>query len=84
MPSDDTLSHDQRRSRRPPTDRKLRRSHNRVIAGVAAGFAEYIDAKPNLMRWIFGVVTVVTSGFFVLVYLLLWLILPKPPDEPAS
>jgi phage shock protein C len=55
-----------------------------MIAGVAAGFAEFIDANPTVVRWVFGVVTVLTSGFFVLIYALLWLILPKPPDEPVS
>lgn len=82
--ANDGLPHDQRRSRRPPTDRQLRRSRNQVLGGVAAGFAEYLDSSPTLMRWLFALVAVITSGFFALVYLLLWLMLPKPPDESAS
>lgn len=83
-PKTDPLHHEQRRSRRPQTNHHLSKSHNRMIAGVAGGFAEFIDANPTVIRWVFGVVTVLTSGFFVLIYALLWLILPKPPDEPVS
>lgn len=72
----DGLLHDQRRARRPDTTKKLTRSSNKVIAGIAGGVASYIDANPRTVRLVFVVVLILTSGFFVLPYLLLWLLLP--------
>jgi phage shock protein C len=73
----DGLLHDQRRARRPDTTKKLTRSSTKVIAGIAGGVASYIDANPRNVRIVFVVTLVLTSGFFVLPYLLLWLLLPE-------
>jgi phage shock protein C len=73
----DGLTHSQRRARRPNTDKTLTRSRDKVIAGVAGGVAEYIDANPRNVRIVFVIVLILTSGFFVFPYLLLWWLLPK-------
>jgi phage shock protein C len=73
----DGLLHDQRRARRPDTTKKLTRSSNKVIAGIAGGVASYIDANPRNVRIVFVIALVLTSGFFVLPYLFLWLLLPS-------
>ena len=77
----DKLPHDQSRARRPPTSARLQRSRNRVVAGVAGGLAEYINAEPTAVRWVFGVVVVLSGGVFLIAYGLLWLLLPAPPEE---
>ena len=62
----------------PPRSRPLRRSRrHRLIAGVCGGLAERLDCPPWLVRVIFvvGSVIPVVPGFVV--YLVLWLTLPK-------
>ena len=79
----DSLPHDHRRARRPQTERRLRRSRNAVLAGVAAGIAEFVDAQVGAVRWIFALSVPLTIGLSVVVYLLLWLLLPRsPPERP--
>ncbi len=48
-----------------------------MIAGVAAGLAHYVGMDVTLMRLIFVVLLFVTHGSFILLYFLLWLIVPK-------
>lgn len=58
-------------------EKKLYRSKkNRVIAGIAGGLGEYFDIDPVLVRVVFLGVTVL-GGAGVLVYLLMWLIIPS-------
>ena len=81
----DRLPHDQRRARRPNTDKKLTRSRQRVLGGVAGGVAEYLNANPTAMRWGFGVVLIFSGGIFAIAYGLLWLLLPSPkPTSPGG
>lgn len=70
----------------PPTrpERRLHRStENRLIFGVAGGLAEYFDVDPNLVRVGFVVLTILSWGTGILLYLLLALILP-PREQPVT
>lgn len=81
-PASDTLPHQQRRARRPKTDKRLRRSTDtRRVAGVLGGLAEYVDADPFIVRALFVMATALSGGVVALGYPLLWLLLPA---EPAS
>ena len=76
-PPSDTLPHQQRRARRPKTDKRLRRStHTRRVAGVLGGLAEFVDADPFVVRTLFVIATVLSGGIVALGYPLLWLLLP--------
>jgi len=76
----DGLLHDQRRARRPDTVVSLRRSEEaRVLAGVCAGIAAYVDASPGLVRAIFALSLVPSIGVTGLAYLVLWWLLPAAP-----
>ena len=58
--------------------KRLTRSNDRVIAGVIAGFAEYFDIDPVLLRVIFVVVSILSTGFpGLLVYLICWIFIPR-------
>ena len=58
--------------------RKLYRSRNDSrIAGVCGGLGEYLDIDPTLIRLIF-VLLALTGGHGVLLYIILWLIVPYP------
>ncbi len=48
-----------------------------MIGGVAAGFAHYLGIDVTLMRILFLILLFVTQGSFLLIYLLLWIIIPK-------
>jgi phage shock protein C len=64
--------------------RRLRRSHDRMIGGVAAGIAEYVDVDPTLVRLFFVLLLILGAGFtWLVVYLVLWLVMPAPAPESA-
>ncbi len=55
----------------------IRRSeNNRVLGGVCGGLGEYFNIDPNIIRLIFILLTVF-GGSGVLVYIILWIILPS-------
>lgn len=59
----------------PKTKRIFRDPDNRQLGGVAAGIAAYLGIDPVIVRalWIIAVLT----GFGVLAYLILWIIIPE-------
>ena len=57
--------------------KKLSRSEkNKVVGGVAGGLGEYFDIDPTVIRLIFVLITF-AGGSGVLIYLILWLIIPS-------
>jgi phage shock protein PspC (stress-responsive transcriptional regulator) len=59
-------------------ERKARRSvTDRVLAGVCGGLARELGVDANLLRVLFVLFAGLTSGFFLLVYLLLVLVMPE-------
>jgi phage shock protein PspC (stress-responsive transcriptional regulator) len=59
-----------------------------MLGGVAAGFAEYLDVDPVLVRLGFVLLAFV-NGLGVLFYLVCWLLMPRrdavvPPPVPTS
>lgn len=61
------------------TRKQLRRSRsNRMVAGVVGGLAEYWSVDPTLARVVYVVASILSAAFpGLLVYLLLWLIIPE-------
>ena len=53
--------------------KRLTRSNNKMIGGVCAGLAEYLDIDPTIVR----IVWVLMVLFAILLYIILWLIMPK-------
>lgn len=56
--------------------KKLTRSNNGMIGGVCAGIAEYMNLDPTIVR-IVWILMVFFAGFGVLLYFILWLVIPK-------
>ncbi len=55
---------------------ELHRSfNNRIIAGVCSGLAESMNVDPIITRFLFGI-SIFWGGAGILVYLLLWILLP--------
>lgn len=63
-------------------EKKLTRSANKVLAGVCGGIAEYFDVDPTLVRAIYAILAIFTTGFpGLLLYLILMLIMPAAPAQ---
>ena len=60
----------------PPTDQRFYRGSNRLIAGVCSGLAEGFHVDPMWVRLAF-VLLAVLQGIGVLLYIVLWLVMPE-------
>ena len=58
--------------------RRLYRSHNQIIGGVAAGLAEYLGIDPTIVRIAWALLGI-AWGTGVLLYLICWLVIPLEP-----
>lgn len=58
---------------------KLHRSqNNRMIAGVMGGIAEYVGWSPIWVRVLFFIVSTLSAAVpGILIYIILWIIMPK-------
>ena len=57
----------------------LTRSSNRMIAGVCGGLAEYLGWSATTVRIAYVFVSIISAAFpGIVVYLLLWVLMPKP------
>ena len=52
-------------------------SNNRMLAGVCGGLAEWLGWDPTLVRILYAILTVFTAFSGLIVYLLLWIIMPR-------
>jgi len=60
----------------PGAHRMYRDPDNRIIGGVCSGMAAYWDLEPWLIRIIF-IILVMAGGLGILVYLILYIVLPE-------
>lgn len=59
--------------------KKLKRSNDKMIAGVCAGIAEYFGWDPTVVRLAYFLISVLFAGFpGLLAYLILWIVMPAP------
>lgn len=64
------------------TPRLMRSRSDRMIGGVAAGVARYLNTDPAIVRLLF--VLLAFSGPGLLIYPLLWLVMPREPAAPGQ
>jgi phage shock protein C len=61
----------------------LHRSRDdRMLAGVAGGVAETLDADPSLVRVAWALLAILTGGIAILVYIVMAIVVPEGPVEP--
>lgn len=59
----------------------MRSRRNKMIAGVCGGIAEWLGWDPTLVRILYIVVSIVSVAFpGILVYVVLWIVMPKAPE----
>ncbi len=61
---------------RDASKRLYRDTENQMIAGVAAGIANYFAIDPTIIRLLF-VATILFGGAGVLIYIVLWMVVPE-------
>lgn len=57
--------------------KRLLRSNDRVLGGVCGGIAEYLDIDPTVVRVAYTVLTLFTVFCGILLYPVLWIIIPE-------
>jgi phage shock protein PspC (stress-responsive transcriptional regulator) len=56
----------------------LRRSRNAILGGVCGGIAEWLGWDPTVVRVLYVLVSIFSAAFpGILVYLILWIVMPK-------
>jgi phage shock protein C len=63
-------------------DRLYRSRRVRVFGGVAGGLAHYFNIDPIIIRILFIAFTIL-HGFGLLIYIVLWIVVPEEPFELA-
>jgi len=63
-------------------ERRLYRSRTeKMIAGVCGGVAEYFNTDPTVVRLLWVLITAL-GGAGVLLYIILWIVMPLAPPPP--
>ena len=64
--------------KQPRHPKKLyRNSNDRVVSGVASGLAAYFDIDPAVTRILFIILTLISFGWGILIYLVMLIIMPE-------
>ena len=63
--------------------RRLTRSRDRQLAGVAGGMAEYLDIDPTVVRILWIIVGIASGGLAIVAYIILALVMPQAPYATA-
>ena len=65
-------------------DRLYRSPDDRMIAGVAGGVAERLDADPSIIRIVWAVLIFLTGGLALLVYIVMAIVVPERPADAQT
>lgn len=60
-------------------DRLYRSRDDRMLAGVAAGVADALDADPSLVRIVWALLAIFTGGIAFVVYIVMAIVVPEAP-----
>ena len=58
-----------------------RSKKERILGGVCAGLGEHLDVDPTVIRLIWAVVTALSLGTGIIVYIIAWIIIPEPRQD---
>jgi len=65
-------------------NRRLTRSRDAMVGGVAAGVANWIGADPALVRIAWALLVPLTAGAALLAYIVAWIVVPEEPRVAAG
>ena len=52
-----------------------------MLGGVCGGLGKHLDVDPTIIRVIWAVVTLLTIGTGILVYVIAWVLIPEEPAD---
>lgn len=59
---------------------KLYRSRKKMLGGVLAGFADYINADVSIIRIAYVLISIISAAFpGLLFYIICWAVIPEKP-----
>ena len=64
--------------------RLYRSRKDRMLGGVCAGLGEHLDVDPTVIRLVWVVLTAISMGTGILVYILAWIIIPEEDTAGAT
>lgn len=69
-----------------PANPLVRSRTDRIVAGVCGGLAHWLGWSPTVVRLLYVVLSILSAAFpGILVYLLLWLVMPADDrSEPVG
>ena len=56
--------------------RLYRDKSDKILGGVCSGIANYMNVDPAIIRLLFAIITFGGFGFGILIYILMWIIIP--------
>lgn len=55
-----------------------------IIAGVCGGIAEWLGWSPTWVRFLYVLISILSVAFpGIIVYIILWIVMPKAPEGPV-
>ncbi|MBW2960613.1 PspC domain-containing protein [Mesonia aestuariivivens] len=73
-----SYEHTKTNSKTDKKNKKLYRdTDNSYVAGVSSGLSHYFSIDPVWVRILFIITTIITTGTFLLVYIIFWMIMPE-------
>lgn len=64
--------------------RLLRNEHDKMIAGVASGLADYMQVEITIVRLLFVLSAIFMAGLGLVAYIVMWIIVPVNNDPAAK
>jgi phage shock protein C len=64
--------------------RLYRSRKDRIVGGVCGGLAGHIDVDPGIIRLVWIVVSLISLGTGLIVYLAAWIIIPESSEESTQ
>jgi phage shock protein PspC (stress-responsive transcriptional regulator) len=61
--------------------RLYRSKKDRILGGVCVGLGEHLDVDPTVIRLIWAVVSVLSIGTGIIIYILAWIIIPEDDTD---
>jgi phage shock protein C len=60
----------------------MKRSRNKIIAGVCGGLAEWLKWDPTVVRVGYVLLSVLSAAFpGIIIYIILWAVMPGPDER---
>lgn len=54
---------------------------DKKIGGVCGGLGEYFDRDSTIFRVLFILIAILSFGFGIIAYLVLWMVIPRKPKS---